>query len=45
MLLKFTINVLIILAVAADYKRTFSKLSNILGTRRLYIKLELVLAL
>jgi hypothetical protein len=44
-LLKFAIDVLTIPAAAADYERTFSKLSNMLGTRRLYIKLELVSAL
>jgi hypothetical protein len=42
---KLTINVITILAAAADCERTFSKLSNLLGTRRLHIKPELLTAL
>jgi hypothetical protein len=42
---KFAINILTIPAAAADCERTFSELSDMLGTRRLYIKLELIAAL
>ena len=44
-LAKFAINVLTIPASAADCKRTFSELSNMLGTRRLQIKPKLLNAL
>jgi hypothetical protein len=42
---KFAIDVLTIPAAAADCERTFSELSNMLGTRRLHMKLELISAL
>jgi hypothetical protein len=42
---KFVIDVLTIPAVAADCERSFSELRDMLGTRRLYIKPELVSAL
>ncbi|KAF2848328.1 MFS general substrate transporter [Plenodomus tracheiphilus IPT5] len=44
-LLKFAINVLTIPAAAADCERTFSELGDMLGTRRLHMKPELVSAL
>lgn len=44
-LAKFAINVLTIPASAADCERTFSELGNMLGTRRLQIKPELLNAL
>jgi hypothetical protein len=44
-LAKFAINVLTIPALAANCKRTFSELSNMLGTRRLQIKPKLLNAL
>jgi hypothetical protein len=44
-LLKFAIDVLTIPASAADCERTFSELGDMLGTRRLRMKLELITAL
>jgi hypothetical protein len=44
-LVKFAINVLTIPASAADCERTFSKLGDMLGTRRLRMKPELINAL
>jgi hAT family C-terminal dimerisation region len=44
-LAKFAIDVLTILVIATDYKRTFSELGDMLGTRRLRIKSELIAAL
>ena len=45
MLSKFAINVLTILALAADCERTFSELGDMLSTRRLRMKIELITAL
>jgi hypothetical protein len=45
MLSKFAIDVLTIPASAANYKRTFSELRDMLGTRRLRMKIELITAL
>ena len=45
MLSKFAIDVLTIPASAADCKRTFSELRDMLGTRRLRMKIELITAL
>lgn len=42
---KFAINILTILASAADCERTFSELGDMLGTRRLRMKVELITAL
>jgi hypothetical protein len=42
---KLAINVITILAAAADCKRTFSELGDLLGTQRLHIKPELLAAL
>ena len=42
---KFAIDVLTIPAAAADCERTFSELGDMLGTRRLHMKPELVSAL
>lgn len=42
---KFAINILTIPAAAADCERTFSELGDMLGTRRLQMKPELVAAL
>jgi hypothetical protein len=44
-LAKFAINVLTIPAAAADCERTFSELSDLLGTRRLCVKPELLAVL
>jgi hypothetical protein len=44
-LVKFAINVPTIPAAAADCERTFSELSDLLGTRRLCVKPELPAAL
>ncbi|KAF7574089.1 hypothetical protein PtrM4_057120 [Pyrenophora tritici-repentis] len=45
LLSKFAINILTIPAAAADCERTFSELGDMLGTRRLHMKPELVAAL
>ena len=42
---KLAINVITILAAAVDCERTFSELSDLLGTWRLYIKPKLLTAL
>ena len=42
---KFAINILSILASTKDYERTFSELGDMLGTRRLQMKPELIAAL
>ena len=44
-LAKFAIDVMTIPAAAADCERTFSELSDLLGTRRLHMKPELLAAL
>lgn len=42
---KFAINIMTILAAAADCERQFSELGDMLGTRRLQMKAELIAAL
>jgi hypothetical protein len=42
---KFAINIMTTAAAAADCERQFSELGDILGTRRLQMKAELIAAL